>query len=78
MSPGKVSKRVIADRLHWIAKMMEEINSLPLISFEVFSSDKRNIWSAESCLRRSLEALMDLGRHILAKGYGQGVSEYRF
>jgi len=77
MSPGKVSKRVIADRLHWIAKMMEEINSLPLISFEVFSSDKRNIWSAESCLRRSLEALMDLGRHILAKGYGQGVSEYK-
>ena len=78
MSPGKVSKRVIADRLHWIAKMMEEINSLPLKSFEAFTGDKRNIWSAESCLRRSLEALMDLGRHILAKGYGQGVSEYRF
>ena len=77
MSPGKVSKRIIADRLHWIREMLEEIDSLPLNSLEAFASDKRNIWSAESCLRRSLEALMDLGRHILAKGYGHGVSEYK-
>ena len=28
-------------------------------------------------MRRSLEALFDLGRHILAKGYGLGVSEYK-
>jgi hypothetical protein len=28
-------------------------------------------------LRRSLEALMDLGRHIVAKGFGRGVTEYR-
>jgi uncharacterized protein YutE (UPF0331/DUF86 family) len=57
--------------------MLEVIDSLPLNSLEVFASDKRNIWSAESCLRRSLWALMDLGRHILAKGYGHGVSEYK-
>lgn len=77
MSPGKISKRVVADRLHWIAEMIEEIDSLPLNSREEFTSDKRNIWSAESCLRRSLEALMDLGRHILARGYGHGISEYK-
>jgi len=28
-------------------------------------------------LRRALEALFDLGRHILAKGFGLGVSEYK-
>ena len=28
-------------------------------------------------LRRSLEALLDLGRHILAKGFGVGVTEYK-
>jgi len=28
-------------------------------------------------LRRALEALLDLGRHILAKGFGVGVSEYK-
>lgn len=27
--------------------------------------------------RRSLEALFDAGRHILAKGFGEGVSEYK-
>jgi len=77
MSPEKISKRVVADRLDWINKMIGEIEILPLDSYETFASDKRNIWSAESCLRRTLEALMDLGRHILAKGFGRGVSEYK-
>jgi uncharacterized protein YutE (UPF0331/DUF86 family) len=42
----------------------------------LFFADRRNIWAAESCLRRSLEAVFDLGRHILAKGFGLGISEY--
>nr|HID14426.1 DUF86 domain-containing protein [Anaerolineae bacterium] len=37
----------------------------------------RNVGAAESYLRRALEALLDLGRHILAKGFGLGVSEYK-
>ena len=77
MSLRKISKRVVADRLDWINRMIKEIESLPLSNYETFTEDKRNIWSAESCLRRSLEALMDLGRHILAKGFGRGVSEYK-
>jgi len=77
MSPDKVSQRVVGDRLDWIGKMIDEIRSLPLDDYEIFSQDKRNIWSAESCLRRSIEALMDLGRHVLAKGFGRGVSEYK-
>ena len=35
------------------------------------------MWAAESCLRRAIEALMDLSRHVLAKGFGRGVSEYK-
>jgi len=77
MSPGRISRRMVADRLDWINKMIGEIETLSLDSYETFASDKRNIWSAESCLRRSLEALMDLGRHIIAKGFGRGVSEYK-
>ncbi|MBW1981986.1 MAG: DUF86 domain-containing protein [Deltaproteobacteria bacterium] len=77
MSPSKVSKRVVSDRYQWIDRMIKEIKSLPLDSYDAFTADKRNVWSAESCLRRALEALMDLGRHILAKGFGRGVSEYR-
>ena len=77
MSPGRISERVVADRLDWIIRMIKEIESLPLEDYESFTRDKRNVWSAESCLRRSLEALMDLGRHILAKGFDRGVGEYK-
>jgi uncharacterized protein YutE (UPF0331/DUF86 family) len=57
--------------------MINEIRSLPLDDFEEYISDKRNVWTCESCLRRAKEALLDLGRHILAKGFGIGVSEYK-
>jgi len=77
VSPGKLSKRVIGDRLAWIDKMVVEIRALPLDSYEDFSANRRDVWAAESCLRRALEAVFDLGRHILAKGFGQGVTEYK-
>jgi uncharacterized protein YutE (UPF0331/DUF86 family) len=77
MTPMAISKRVVADRLDFIDSFLREIRSLPLENQSRFFADRRNIWSAESCLRRSLEALFDVGRHILAKGFGSGVSEYK-
>ena len=76
MTPMAISKRVVADRLGLIDSFLRETRSLSLEDRSGFS-DRRNIWSAESCLRRSLEALFDVGRHILAKGFGSGVSEYK-
>jgi uncharacterized protein YutE (UPF0331/DUF86 family) len=77
MTPGKLSKRVVSDRLSWVERMVNEIRTLPLEDREAFFADRRNVWTAELCLRRALEALLDLGRHILAKGFGLGVSEYK-
>ena len=77
MTSGKLSKRVIVDRLAWIERMVKEICALPLDDRASFLSDSRNVWTAESCLRRTLEALFDLGRYILAKGFGVGASEYK-
>lgn len=77
MTPGVISKRVVGDRLSWINFMVSEIRALPLGDRETFFSDRRNVWAAESCLRRALEGLFDLGRHILARGFGLGVSEYK-
>lgn len=77
MTSGLISKKVLADRLNIIDKMMGEIRSLPLINFQEFMKDRRNLWAAESCLRRSIEALLDMGRHILAKGFSTGVTEYK-
>jgi uncharacterized protein YutE (UPF0331/DUF86 family) len=74
---GKLSQRVVSDRLSWIERMIAEIRALPREDREAFFADRRNPWAAESCLRRALEALLDLGRHILARGFGQGVSEYK-
>jgi uncharacterized protein YutE (UPF0331/DUF86 family) len=74
---GKISKRVVADRIARVEATLDDIRALPLEDDETFFSDRRNVWTAESCLRRSLEALLDLGRHILAKGFGRGVSEYK-
>lgn len=77
MRPTGLREKIIAERTAWIRKMTEGIQTLPLDSLESFSSDPRNIASAESYLRRALEALMDLGRHILAKGFGKAVAEYK-
>ena len=77
MTPGALSQRVIADRLALVDALLSEIRLLPLADREAFFADRRNVWTAESCLRRCLEALFDVGRHILAKRYGLGVSEYK-
>lgn len=77
MVSGKISNRIVAERMDWINNMIKEIGRLPLEDYETFITDKKNVWAAESCLRRALEALMDLGRHILAKGFGRGVTEYK-
>jgi len=77
MSPGKISKKVAGDRIAWVDKMVAEIRSLPFTTYDEFMKDKRNVWATESCLRRALEALFDIGRHILAKAFGKGVSEYK-
>lgn len=77
MTPSRVRSRVVADRILWIGRMLDEIRALPAGSEAAFLSDRRNVWAAESCLRRALEALLDLGRHVLAKGFGEGVTEYK-
>ncbi|UCG25613.1 MAG: DUF86 domain-containing protein [Chloroflexota bacterium] len=77
MTPTMVSGRIMADRLHWADRMLKTIRDLPLEDHEAFFADSRNIWTADACLRRALEALFDLGRHIVARGFGEAPSEYK-
>lgn len=77
MTPGMISRRVVVDRLKVVDDLLKDIQSLPINDRQSFFADRRNIWTAESCLRRSLEALFDVGRHILVKSFGVGVSEYK-
>lgn len=57
--------------------MLDGIRKLPLESLEAFTADAQTTAAAESYLRRSLEALLDLGRHMLAKGFGEPAAEYK-
>jgi uncharacterized protein YutE (UPF0331/DUF86 family) len=57
--------------------MIDGIRGLPLDSLKAFTAEAQTTAAAESYLRRSLEALLDLGRHMLAKGFGEPAAEYK-
>jgi len=76
MKRSQLRAKVVAARIHWVNQMLSALRLLPLQSYEVFRSDPRNIAAAESYLRRSLEALFDLARHLLSRGFTQAVAEF--
>jgi uncharacterized protein YutE (UPF0331/DUF86 family) len=77
MTPSLIRARVVLEKSAWLRDALDAIRGLPIQSIDEFLSDSRNPASAESYLRRALEALLDLGRHILAKGFGSGVVQYK-
>lgn len=76
MSPGKIDPKVVSAKTEAIRRMLDGITDLPLGSFDEWTDDPRMIAAGESYLRRALEALLDLARHLLAKGFGRAVPEY--
>jgi uncharacterized protein YutE (UPF0331/DUF86 family) len=77
MMASQLRAQVVTERVAWTTEMMARLRDLPLSTFADFNADPRNLAAAESYLRRALEALLDLGRHVLAKGFGLAVVEYR-
>lgn len=74
---ARLNLNKIEKNLSLIQEFLIELKKLASISVEEFLSDKRNPASAESYLRRCLEAVFDIGRHILAKTYGFKELEYK-
>ncbi len=77
MTPGLIRSTVVIERVVWIRRMLDSMRQIPAGSIDEFLADDRNAASMESYLRRTLEALFDLGRHILAKGFAEGILEYK-
>jgi uncharacterized protein YutE (UPF0331/DUF86 family) len=77
MTPMLIRAGVVTERVAWVRQMVARVRALPLSSEAIFSQDPRNAAAAESYLRRGIEALLDLGRHILAKGFAIAVGEYK-
>ncbi len=68
--------KLIEDRLGFINEATARLKRLSLYSeVEFLKGDNPAI--AESYLRRSLEAIFDIGRHIIAKTAGKGIVEYK-
>jgi uncharacterized protein YutE (UPF0331/DUF86 family) len=74
MPPVRLHAKIVLERLRWVRQMVLSVQNLPLDTLAAFTADPRTPAAAESYLRRGLEALLDLGRHLLAKGFGQAVA----
>jgi len=68
--------KLIEDRLGFISKSVARLKRLSYLDERDFLDDD-NPAIAESYLRRSLEAIFDIGRHIIAKTAGKGIVEYK-
>lgn len=69
---------LIEQRLGLISGYMTRLAELASIPEEQFLRDPMLVAAAESFLRRTLEAVFDVGRHILAKsGFLDLASEYK-
>ena len=77
MTPGRVDLKVVADRLRAVRRMVDQLRALPAGCLHEFTADFRNAAAAESLLRRAIESLLDVARHLFAKGHGIGALEYR-
>jgi len=77
MIASSIRAEVVAEKISYVRNMLEALRLLPLSTYEDFLSDARNAAAAESYLRRALEALFDLGRHILARAFSMAPAEYK-
>ncbi|HSN57651.1 MAG TPA: hypothetical protein VLT32_23480 [Candidatus Sulfomarinibacteraceae bacterium] len=67
MTPGKVDLKVVGDRLQIVAACLSDLKAIAKGSFDEFISDRRNPLATDAALRRALEALFDVARHLLAE-----------
>ncbi len=73
-----LNKEFINERLLLIDSFLKELYELASLDKDSFIFEKRNTAACESFLRRTLEAIFDIGRHILAKtGYIDMATEYK-
>ncbi len=74
---SKLNLNRIQENLNLIGVFLEKLRRLSRISKKDFLSDERNPAATESFLRRCIEAIFDIGRHILSKSFSYRSLEYK-
>jgi len=74
---SKLNTARILELVRFIETCLQEIGFVSKMSKKEFLSDRKNPPFLESYLRRALEAVFDIGRHILAKTAGFKEIEYK-
>ena len=77
MTATGIRLKLVRERLQAMTEQLRALRALPQATEEEFLADRRNPDAAESNLRRALEALFDVARHLLSKVYGLGALEYK-
>jgi len=73
---SNLNTKLIEDRLGFMNRAVARLRRLSRLEERTFLEDDTPA-TAESYLRRSLEALFDVGRHIIAKTAGKPAVEYK-
>lgn len=68
--------KLIEDRIGFINKAVAKLRKIASLNEEDFLRGDEPA-AAESYIRRALEAMFDIGRHIIAKSAGKGIVEYK-
>jgi uncharacterized protein YutE (UPF0331/DUF86 family) len=76
MTGGAIDLKVVGDRLQIVGEALSRLRSLPAEP-EPFAADWRNAAAADAELRRGIEALFDVTRHLLSRRFGLGALESR-
>jgi len=74
---SKLNLNKIQENLNLIGEFLEKLKRLSRLSEDDFLGDERNPAATESFLRRCIEAIFDIGRHILSKSFSSKSLEYK-
>lgn len=74
---SKLNLNKIQENIHWVGEFLEKLKRLSRLSEDDFLADERNPAATESFLRRCIEAIFDIGRHILSKSFAFKSLEYK-
>ena len=67
----------VQENLNLIGVFLEKLEKMARIPKKTFLADERNPAASESFLRRCIEAIFDIGRHILSKSFSSKSLEYK-